>query len=377
MTWQYKLSDELVAKGYLSIGLLGVTGGNGAVMQASIDVSQTNPVTNKEMNFAGTLRGRQVTVHYVDANGKKIADDTSFTANVGSKIGLTNMSPNYAIDDVAYAAPDMATLGIDSSKYNLISANDVTVSGDDAKIAASTQANPVNDMYLVYGTRQTATVRYLLQDPVTNATSRASVPDVVLTGWSKQPFSSSANYNYDKLATPLPGYSINTYYLNHDANFDTIDDSTKTQMVYLYLTPNKQTVTTTVKGLPTSYTKQIQDGTTTQSVYTDAVYNVVTPDDVAGYSVQVTDASGKVVYSKPYNDKASVNKLSNILVSAAAANTNTALMSRLTSVSSNRIYMFRVTRLISRLMMVRLRQRLIALIICSSHVMKQIIKFTR
>lgn len=141
-----------------------------------------------------------------------------------------------------------------------------------------------NDITLVYGTRQTATVRYLLQDPVTNATSRASLADVVLTGWSKQPFSSGDNY--DKITKSVPGYSVNTYYLDHDANFDTIDDSTKAQMIYLYLVPNKQTVTTTVKGVPTSYTKQIQDGTTTQSVYTDAVYNVVTPDDVAGYSVE-------------------------------------------------------------------------------------------
>ncbi|MEE0002052.1 MAG: hypothetical protein UFS73_05355 [Weissella confusa] len=311
VTWQYKLSDALLARGVLSIGLLGVTGGNGAVMQASIDVSQTDPVTGKEMNFTGALVGKQVTVHYVDANGNKLADDTSFTANVGSKIGVANISPNYTIDDVAYGAPDMGSLGIDSSKYNLISANDVTVSGSKS-----------NDITLVYGTRQTATVRYLLQDPVTNATSRASLSDVVLNGWSNQAFSTAANYN--KITTSVPGYSVNTYYLTHDANFDTIDDATKTQMIYLYLVPNKQTVTTTVKGLPTSYTKQIQDGTTTQSVYTDAVYNVVTPDDVAGYSVQVTDASGKVVYSKPYNDKASVNKLSNILVPAAAANTNTA-----------------------------------------------------
>ncbi|TGE79908.1 mucin-binding protein [Weissella confusa] len=262
-------------------------------------------------SYHAGLVGKQVTVHYVDANGNKLADDTSFTANVGSKIGVANISPNYTIDDVAYGAPDMGSLGIDSSKYNLISANDVTVSGSKS-----------NDITLVYGTRQTATVRYLLQDPVTNATSRASLADVVLTGWSKQPFSSGNNY--DKITKSVPGYSVNTYYLDHDANFDTIDDSTKTQMIYLYLVPNKQTVTTTVKGLPTSYTKQIQDGTTTQSVYTDAVYNVVTPDDVAGYSVQVTDASGKVVYSKPYNDKATVNKLSNILVPAAAANTNTA-----------------------------------------------------
>lgn len=322
VTWQYKLSDALLARGVLSIGLLGVTGGNGAVMQASIDVSQTDLVTGKEMNFTGALVGKQVTVHYVDANGNKLADDTSFTANVGSKIGVANISPNYTIDDVAYGAPDMGSLGIDSSKYNLISANDVTVSGSKS-----------NDITLVYGTRQTATVRYLLQDPVTNATSRASLSDVVLNGWSNQAFSTAANYN--KITTSVPGYSVNTYYLTHDANFDTIDDATKTQMIYLYLVPNKQTVTTTVKGLPTSYTKQIQDGTTTQSVYTDAVYNVVTPDDVAGYSVQVTDASGKVVYSKPYNDKATVNKLSNILVPAAAANTNTAYTITYTALSDS------------------------------------------
>ena len=103
-------------------------------------------------------------------------------------------------------------------------ADDVTVSGSKS-----------NDITLVYGTRQTATVRYLLQDPVTNATSHASLADVVLTGWPKQPFSSGDNY--DKITKSVPGYSVNTYYLDHDANFDTIDDSTKAQMIYLYLVP--------------------------------------------------------------------------------------------------------------------------------------------
>ncbi|MGL4536775.1 MAG: lectin-like domain-containing protein, partial [Weissella cibaria] len=213
LTWTYTLPQELLKKGVLSLGLLGVTGGNGAVMEASIDVTQRNPLTGKDMHFSGTLVPNSVTVKYQDASGKALLPDTSIKANVGDKIGIAYVSPNYQIDDYAYQAPSSSA--IDSTKYKLISANDVTVSGSKA-----------NTMTLVYATRQTATVHYMVND-VADA-----LPTQKLSGWATEAYSTADGYS--DLIWAKAGYSINAGYLN--GTFDSNDATDQT--IWIYITAN-------------------------------------------------------------------------------------------------------------------------------------------
>lgn len=270
LTWTYTLPQELLQKGVLSLGLLGVTGGNGAVMEASIDVTQHNPVTNTDMHFSGTLVPNSVTVKYQDASGKTLLPDTSIKANVGDKIGIAYVSPNYQIDDYAYQAPSSSA--IDSTKYKLISANDVTVSGSKA-----------NTMTLVYATRQTATVRYVV-DGVVNA-----LPAQTLSGWATEAFSTADGYS--DLVWTKAGYSINAGYLN--GSFDS--DDTTDQTIWIYFTANAQTVKTTVTGLPATYATQIASETKTIATATDSTYDLPAAIEVPGYKLVVTDAAGNEV----------------------------------------------------------------------------------
>ncbi|WP_371319398.1 mucin-binding protein [Weissella cibaria] len=275
LTWTYTLPQELLKKGVLSLGLLGVTGGNGAVMEASIDVTQRNPLTGKDMHFSGTLVPNSVTVKYQDASGKTLLPDTSMKANVGDKIGIAYVSPNYQIDDYAYQAPSSSA--IDSTKYKLISANDVTVSGSKA-----------NTMTLVYATRQTATVHYMVND-VADA-----LPTQKLSGWATEAYSTADGYS--DLIWAKAGYSINAGYLN--GTFDSNDATDQT--IWIYITANKQTVKTTVTGLPASYATQIASETKTIETATDRKYSLPAAIDVPGYKLVVTDAAGNVV--KNYTD---------------------------------------------------------------------------
>ena len=275
LTWTYTLPQELLKKGVLSLGLLGVTGGNGAVMEASIDVTQRNPLTGKDMHFSGTLVPNSVTVKYQDASGKTLLPDTSMKANVGDKIGIAYVSPNYQIDDYAYQAPSSSA--IDSTKYKLISANDVTVSGSKA-----------NTMTLVYATRQTATVHYMVND-VADA-----LPTQKLSGWATEAYSTADGYS--DLIWAKAGYSINAGYLN--GTFDSNDATDQT--IWIYITANKQTVKTTVTGLPASYATQIASETKTIETATDRKYSLPAAIEVPGYKLVVTDAAGNVV--KNYTD---------------------------------------------------------------------------
>ncbi|MBZ5941443.1 KxYKxGKxW signal peptide domain-containing protein [Weissella cibaria] len=275
LTWTYTLPQELLKKGVLSLGLLGVTGGNGAVMEASIDVTQRNPLTGKDMHFSGTLVPNSVTVKYQDASGKTLLPDTSMKANVGDKIGIAYVSPNYQIDDYAYQAPSSSA--IDSTKYKLISANDVTVSGSKA-----------NTMTLVYATRQTATVHYMVND-VADA-----LPTQKLSGWATEAYSTADGYS--DLIWAKAGYSINAGYLN--GTFDSNDVTDQT--IWIYITANKQTVKTTVTGLPASYATQIASETKTIETATDRKYSLPAAIEVPGYKLVVTDAAGNVV--KNYTD---------------------------------------------------------------------------
>ena len=275
LTWTYTLPQELLKKGVLSLGLLGVTGGNGAVMEASIDVTQRNPLTGKDMHFSGTLVPNSVTVKYQDASGKTLLPDTSMKANVGDKIGIAYVSPNYQIDDYAYQAPSSSA--IDSTKYKLISANDVTVSGSKANV-----------MTLVYATRQTATVHYMVND-VADA-----LPTQKLSGWATEAYSTADGYS--DLIWAKAGYSINAGYLN--GTFDSNDATDQT--IWIYITANKQTVKTTVTGLPASYATQIASETKTIETATDRKYSLPAAIEVPGYKLVVTDAAGNVV--KNYTD---------------------------------------------------------------------------
>ncbi|MDH5012758.1 KxYKxGKxW signal peptide domain-containing protein [Weissella cibaria] len=270
LTWTYTLPQELLKKGVLSLGLLGVTGGNGAVMEASIDVTQRNPLTGKDMHFSGTLVPNSVTVKYQDASGKTLLPDTSMKANVGDKIGIAYVSPNYQIDDYAYQAPSSSA--IDSTKYKLISANDVTVSGSKANV-----------MTLVYATRQTATVHYMVNG-VANA-----LPTQKLSGWATEAYSTADGYS--DLIWAKPGYSINAGYLN--GAFDS--DDTTDQPIWIYITSNAQTVKTTVTGLPATYATQIASETQTIATATDSTYDLPAATEVPGYKLVVTDAAGNEV----------------------------------------------------------------------------------
>lgn len=270
LTWTYTLPQELLKKGVLSLGLLGVTGGNGAVMEASIDVTQRNPLTGKDMHFSGTLVPNSVTVKYQDASGKTLLPDTSMKANVGDKIGIAYVSPNYQIDDYAYQAPSSSA--IDSTKYKLISANDVTVSGSKANV-----------MTLVYATRQTATVHYMVNG-VANA-----LPTQKLSGWATEAYSTADGYS--DLIWAKPGYSINAGYLN--GAFDS--DDTTDQPIWIYITSNAQTVKTTVTGLPATYATQIASETQTIATATDSTYDLPAAIEVPGYKLVVTDAAGNEV----------------------------------------------------------------------------------
>lgn len=275
LTWTYTLPQELLKKGVLSLGLLGVTGGNGAVMEASIDVTQRNPLTGKDMHFSGTLVPNSVTIKYQDASGKTLLPDTSIKANVGDKIGIAYVSPNYQIDDYAYQAPSSSA--IDSTKYKLISANDVTVSGSKANV-----------MTLVYATRQTATVHYMV-----NGVADA-LPTQKLSGWATEAYSTADGYS--DLIWAKAGYSINAGYLN--GTFDSNDATDQT--IWIYITANKQTVKTTVTGLPASYATQIASETKTIETATDSTYDLPAAIEVPGYKLVVTDAAGNVV--KNYTD---------------------------------------------------------------------------
>ncbi|MBU7561950.1 KxYKxGKxW signal peptide domain-containing protein [Weissella cibaria] len=270
LTWTYTLPQELLKKGVLSLGLLGVTGGNGAVMEASIDVTQRNPLTGKDMHFSGTLVPNSVTVKYQDASGKTLLPDTSMKANVGDKIGIAYVSPNYQIDDYAYQAPSSSA--IDSTKYKLISANDVTVSGSKANV-----------MTLVYATRQTATVHYMVNG-VANA-----LPTQKLSGWATEAYSTADGYS--DLIWAKAGYSINAGYLN--GAFDS--DDTTDQPIWIYITSNAQTVKTTVTGLPATYATQIASETQTIATATDSTYDLPAAIEVPGYKLVVTDAAGNEV----------------------------------------------------------------------------------
>lgn len=275
LTWTYTLPQELLKKGVLSLGLLGVTGGNGAVMEASIDVTQRNPLTGKDMHFSGTLVPNSVTIKYQDASGNTLLPDTSIKANVGDKIGIAYVSPNYQIDDYAYQAPSSSA--IDSTKYKLISANDVTVSGSKANV-----------MTLVYATRQTATVHYMV-----NGVADA-LPTQKLSGWATEAYSTADGYS--DLIWAKAGYSINAGYLN--GTFDSNDATDQT--IWIYITANKQTVKTTVTGLPASYATQIASETKTIETATDSTYDLPAAIEVPGYKLVVTDAAGNVV--KNYTD---------------------------------------------------------------------------
>ena len=270
LTWTYTLPQELLKKGVLSLGLLGVTGGNGAVMEASIDVTQRNPLTGKDMHFSGTLVPNSVTVKYQDASGKTLLPDTSMKANVGDKIGIAYVSPNYQIDDYAYQAPSSSA--IDSTKYKLISANDVTVSGSKANV-----------MTLVYATRQTATVHYMV-----NGVADA-LPTQKISGWATEAYSTADGYS--DLIWAKPGYSINAGYLN--GAFDS--DDTTDQPIWIYITSNAQTVKTTVTGLPATYATQIASETKTIATATDSTYDLPAAIEVPGYKLVVTDAAGNEV----------------------------------------------------------------------------------
>lgn len=275
LTWTYTLPQELLKKGVLSLGLLGVTGGNGAVMEASIDVTQRNPLTGKDMHFSGTLVPNSVTIKYQDASGKTLLPDTSIKANVGDKIGIAYVSPNYQIDDYAYQAPSSSA--IDSTKYKLISANDVTASGSKANV-----------MTLVYATRQTATVHYMVNGVA------GALPTQKLSGWATEAYSTADGYS--DLIWAKAGYSINAGYLN--GTFDSNDATDQT--IWIYITANKQTVKTTVTGLPASYATQIASETKTIETATDSTYDLPAAIEVPGYKLVVTDAAGNVV--KNYTD---------------------------------------------------------------------------
>ncbi|MBJ7648572.1 lectin-like domain-containing protein [Weissella confusa] len=275
LTWTYTLPQELLDKGVLSLGLLGVTGGNGAVMEASIDVTQHNPITGTDMHFSGTLVPNSVTVKYKDTAGNTIAADTQIKANVGDKIGVAYVSPNYQIDDYAYQAPS----NIDGQKYKLVQASDVTVVGKET-LAKNKSAN---DMTLTFATRQSATVRYRV-----NGVDDA-LPAQKLSGWSTEAFSTAEGYG--DLVWTKAGYSTNVNHL--DGVFDS--DDTTNQTIWIEFTANKQTVKTTVTGLPASYTSQIAAETKTIETATDSKYSLPTAIQVPGYKLLVTDAAGNEV----------------------------------------------------------------------------------
>ncbi|MBJ7679595.1 KxYKxGKxW signal peptide domain-containing protein [Weissella confusa] len=322
--WTYKLPSTYTEEN-LSLGLLGVTGGNGSVMYATLKTAQSSPISfidpvtgesTTTMHFSGSLNPGTFTVDYVDDNGNHLLPQSTITANVGDKVGITNVSPNYNIDTVSYDAPT----SIDSTKYKLKTANDVTVSGTDTS---------KNKMTLTYETAQKVTVKYAFSDGTTVASHGLTTDTVVLNGWSTE------DVDYNALTKKIDGYTLTT---DDTKIVVTYPKDGSNPVVNLVFSPNKQSIVTSVTGLPSKYADLVASETTTISVVTGqtvklpdlvqipgytltvkyygtttTLYSFVTPGYAAGavykytYDYVANDAKAKVYFT--YTDPDTGNKL--------------------------------------------------------------------
>ncbi|MGL5688740.1 MAG: hypothetical protein ACRCXI_08075, partial [Weissella cibaria] len=121
-----------------------------------------------------------------------------------------------------------------------------------------------------------------------------ALPTQKLSGWATEAYSTADGYS--DLIWAKAGYSINAGYLNGTLDSNDVTDQT----IWIYITANKQTVKTTVTGLPASYATQIASETKTIETATDRKYSLPAAIEVPGYKLVVTDAAGNVV--KNYTD---------------------------------------------------------------------------
>lgn len=167
------IPQKLVGQPYsfaIAKGMTNVKGiGTGSISGTNFPNYSGQPLTTsvKLNSYSIPAQTSSLTVNYVDTNGNQIKTPTTVKANVGSTIGITNLSPNYAMDNWSY---DPAMI----SGYSPVSATDVDVS--------STAAN--NVMTITYKQSAVpATANFSFQYAA-NAYNTPAVPNTVVTNGS-------------------------------------------------------------------------------------------------------------------------------------------------------------------------------------------------
>lgn len=255
-SWSFVLPSNLWNSAF-SLGLLGVTGGNGTIMQASVKVTQQNPVLNGkgtvvgqqtaddvkvnganlagDTHFAGSLQQQTMTVNYIDkvTNKPVLTATTGIKANVGDTVGIDGLTDAKALAKASnilgaptHLASDINQTGniyveTDGKTYKLVSADSLTVSGDSSK----------NVLNLYFQAQETTTIKY--QKYASGSYSDLNgqtLQGVSLKNTDKTGFNADA-IDYSDITLSVPGYT--TYYIvngtstytlpkNFDASVNTI-----------------------------------------------------------------------------------------------------------------------------------------------------------
>ncbi|SJX67711.1 Phage tail fiber protein [Weissella confusa] len=322
-SWSFVLPSNLWNSAF-SLGLLGVTGGNGTVMQASVKVTQTNPVLKKagtiigqqsaddlannhvnepgDTHFAGSLKQATMTVKYIDkATGLPIdgmPETTGILANVGDTVAIDGVTDakglakatNILGAPVTGATSEKNVYVFGGKTYKLVSADPLTVSGDPlAKNELNLFFQLQEDVSIVYKEYSYASGQWTLLDG-------KAIQGTKLVNFTKTGFNADT-IDYSDVVTSLPGYATNYRvdgkYVSQPAKFDS---TLKT--IEIVFVPMPQTIATKVTGLPNlpQYDATKTALETSPKYETDSPYTIPTPIEVPGYDGPVvTDEAGNVI----------------------------------------------------------------------------------